>query len=380
MPEPTTPSRPQVLVVDSARTVRDEMAGHLADAGCGCIALDAAARCIEVAAEQQPLAIFLDYEIGSVRGDEVCRELKADARTAKLPVLMLTSATAAHEIMYSWRAGADDFLPKPIKPPQVSSKIRALVAGTQHVPSARQWAAIGRVMLVDDSRFYRNTLGDALEHSGLELIYAKNGQEALRALERASGPLDTIICDIAMPKMDGLTFLRELRSDPKRRGIKVLMCSGLNQTPQMRDDIAQLTAIPVLDKRQLTVEQLVAQVLEMVRPGADELRSNRRVPFFSIVEYCEADGDVWNSGFSYNISQGGIFVRTLTGLPQRAAVKLKFSLGPLVEVEGRGIVAWSNPFRPRTTFTCPVGMGVRFTELPRSVTDELARLVQMTAI
>src|SRR5581483_7503461 len=122
MAGPTTPSKPQVLVIDSAQTVRDEMTRYLAETGCECIALDSAARCVEAAAEHQPLAIFLDYELGAVRGDDLCRELKADPRTAKLPVLMLTGSTAAHEIMYSWRAGADDFIAKPIKPRQVASK------------------------------------------------------------------------------------------------------------------------------------------------------------------------------------------------------------------------------------------------------------------
>jgi two-component system, chemotaxis family, chemotaxis protein CheY len=66
-----------------------------------------------------------------------------------------------------------------------------------------------RLLIVDDAslvrRYYRNTLAPA----GFEIDEALNGLEALEKL--LLRPVDLLIVDINMPKMDGLTFLKTLR-------------------------------------------------------------------------------------------------------------------------------------------------------------------------
>jgi two-component system, chemotaxis family, chemotaxis protein CheY len=67
-----------------------------------------------------------------------------------------------------------------------------------------------RVLLVDDSAPFRRQVGGALEASGLSVVEATEGVEALwRA--RAEGVFDLVLLDIHMPSMDGLTFIREVR-------------------------------------------------------------------------------------------------------------------------------------------------------------------------
>jgi two-component system, chemotaxis family, chemotaxis protein CheY len=67
-----------------------------------------------------------------------------------------------------------------------------------------------RVLLVDDSAPFRRQVGGALEASGLSVVEATEGVEAMwRA--RSEGVFDLVLLDIHMPNMDGLTFIRELR-------------------------------------------------------------------------------------------------------------------------------------------------------------------------
>ncbi|HKO91233.1 MAG TPA: response regulator [Polyangiaceae bacterium] len=67
-----------------------------------------------------------------------------------------------------------------------------------------------RVLLIDDSPPLRRLVAGALEASGLAVVEASEGYEALWKV-RAEGVFDLIIADIHLPNVDGLTFIREVR-------------------------------------------------------------------------------------------------------------------------------------------------------------------------
>ena len=70
-------------------------------------------------------------------------------------------------------------------------------------------ASLPRVLVVDDSSLVRLYYRDVLEKSGFDVDQAMNG---LGAMERVlAQPFDLLIVDVNMPKMDGFSFLRELR-------------------------------------------------------------------------------------------------------------------------------------------------------------------------
>jgi len=82
------------------------------------------------------------------------------------------------------------------------------------------------ILIVDDSSSIRRLLKKVLELSGIELgevLEASNGLEALEVLKREW--VDFILCDIHMPKMDGIQFLRELKRDEVLSRIPVIMVS-----------------------------------------------------------------------------------------------------------------------------------------------------------
>jgi two-component system, chemotaxis family, chemotaxis protein CheY len=83
-----------------------------------------------------------------------------------------------------------------------------------------------RVLIVDDSSVMRKIVERALRSAGLELsevLEATNGAEGLIAAEK--GGLDLILSDINMPVMDGLEFLRNLRTIAVAKGVPVVMIS-----------------------------------------------------------------------------------------------------------------------------------------------------------
>ena len=67
-----------------------------------------------------------------------------------------------------------------------------------------------RVLVVDDEPQLRRALERALKLEGYEVELAADGEEALRSV--VAGPLDAVVLDVLMPKLDGLEVCRELRA------------------------------------------------------------------------------------------------------------------------------------------------------------------------
>ncbi|MFZ0807993.1 MAG: response regulator [Candidatus Sulfotelmatobacter sp.] len=81
-----------------------------------------------------------------------------------------------------------------------------------------------RVLIVDDSSVMRKILERSLRQAGVELssvLQAGNGAEALSVL--AENQVDLILCDINMPVMDGLEFVKQLPGVANAKGAPVIM-------------------------------------------------------------------------------------------------------------------------------------------------------------
>jgi two-component system response regulator AtoC len=66
-----------------------------------------------------------------------------------------------------------------------------------------------RVLIVDDEENFRHMLSVILKKEGYDVEAASNGEEALQKVTLS--PYDQVLCDIRMPKMDGLDFLNEAK-------------------------------------------------------------------------------------------------------------------------------------------------------------------------
>jgi two-component system chemotaxis response regulator CheY len=80
------------------------------------------------------------------------------------------------------------------------------------------------ILTVDDSRTMREMLKRALTEGGYNVVQAEDGVHGLEVLQGMELP-DVIITDVNMPRMDGLTFIEEVRSDGTFRAIPILVLS-----------------------------------------------------------------------------------------------------------------------------------------------------------
>jgi two-component system chemotaxis response regulator CheY len=89
-----------------------------------------------------------------------------------------------------------------------------------------------RALVIDDSKAVRGLLKRELSQLGFDVFEAGNGKEGLDRLEEL-GPVDVALVDWTMPVMDGLSFLKEVRSNPEYERVLVVMVTSESDPAQI---------------------------------------------------------------------------------------------------------------------------------------------------
>ena len=119
------------------------------------------------------------------------------------------------------------------------------------------------ILLVEDELDTRLALRDFLTDAGFVVYTARNGQHALRTLEKLDPP-DLILLDLLMPKMTGIEVLKTLRAEEATREIRVLILSNSSREQDV-EEIKTLGVSGYFVKADLSLQALgdmVARLLE----------------------------------------------------------------------------------------------------------------------
>jgi signal transduction histidine kinase/DNA-binding response OmpR family regulator len=245
-------NEPVVLVIDDDPTALDLLERTLEGAGVRVVKASDGREALNLARSLQPAAITLDVLMPGMDGWEVLNELKADAATADIPVIIVTMTTDRH---LGYALGATEFLTKPVRRDQLVTLLdrHATEGGRRHA------------LVVDDKTENRELLRRVLGNEGWRVSEAENGQAALEAV--AKDPPALILLDLMMPVMDGFEFVLEMRRRDPPSEIPIVVVTAKDITDE---DLRRLNGgvMGLIEREGLDQDALVEMLLEQVATAA----------------------------------------------------------------------------------------------------------------
>lgn len=128
-----------------------------------------------------------------------------------------------------------------------------------------------KILLVEDDSFLSSLLKNRLEKKGLEIVLAKDGEEALSLLKTIKPSL--ILLDIILPKKNGFEVMEEIRSNQQMELEKtpIIIISNLGQPEDIQKGRG-LGAIEYLIKAKISIDELADKVKDFVeqKPVVDK--------------------------------------------------------------------------------------------------------------
>lgn len=119
-----------------------------------------------------------------------------------------------------------------------------------------------RILTVDDSATVRRALGSTLRDAGYDVLEAENGEAALELI--GSQPIDMLVTDLNMPKLNGLDLIEKVRNLPGFRFLPIIMLTTESK-PSQNPDGKRIGASGWLTKP-FKPEQVLG-VIRLVMPG-----------------------------------------------------------------------------------------------------------------
>ncbi len=129
-------AKEHILVVEDEEDILELLRYNLAKEGFRVTGVVSGEEAVRAARSTPPDLIVLDLMLPGMDGLTVCRELKMDAKTREIPIIILTAKGEEADIVAGLELGADDYIIKPFSPRVVLARLRAVLRRGQSEPAA----------------------------------------------------------------------------------------------------------------------------------------------------------------------------------------------------------------------------------------------------
>lgn len=230
----------RVLIVEDDAVQRDAVGRLLASRDVQTVGVGTAAECLEELRRQTFDCMVLDLSLPDASGFSLLETL-SQGDHAYPPVIVYTGHDLSADDEQQLRRYSNSIIIKGAKSPErlldeVSLFLHQVVAELppeqqKMIQKARNRDAVlegRRILIVEDDIRNVYSLSSVLEPRGAIVQIARNGQEAIEALQAqdASGTIDLVLMDVMMPVMDGLTATRKIRSEREWAKLPIVMLTA----------------------------------------------------------------------------------------------------------------------------------------------------------
>ena len=126
-----------ILVIDDAETIRKTLQRMLMQEGFAVISAADGSTGLEIARQTRPDLVLCDADMPGLSGHALCRVLRADKKTASLPIVIMSgSMLEERDVVSGLEGGADDYLIKPFTQRVLSARLNAVMRRYHRAPAA----------------------------------------------------------------------------------------------------------------------------------------------------------------------------------------------------------------------------------------------------
>jgi DNA-binding response OmpR family regulator/anti-sigma regulatory factor (Ser/Thr protein kinase) len=255
-----SPEFVRILVIEDDRAAAQLIQSHLTSAGYEVVLCNQPDRALQMAVELQPSAVTMDVIMRPVNGWELLSAFKADPRTAKMPVVLVTiidqPATGAS-------LGADEYIVKPVQKATLLAAVGRCLSLRDRAGRSRQ------ILVVEDDGPTREFVAELLTKDGYDVVTAADGAEARTRV--ADSLPELVILDLILPEVSGFQLLAEWRTNSRTVDLPVFVLTSKDLTAAEQEYL-RTHAVLLLQKQQSWQNTLIAQ-LRRTLPGVLAVKS-----------------------------------------------------------------------------------------------------------
>ncbi|MCP4217800.1 MAG: response regulator transcription factor [bacterium] len=161
------------FVIEDEPDILELISIHLRKAGYEVEAFMEAAPMFAVLRKKIPDIFILDLMLPDTDGLDVCKTIKKNPLHSHIPVIMVTAKTDEFDVVLGLELGADDYIPKPFSPRELTARVKAVLRrGTPVVPAGPQRIEIGDIV-IDPERFEVSIRGRKIDLTTTEFSILK---------------------------------------------------------------------------------------------------------------------------------------------------------------------------------------------------------------
>jgi CheY-like chemotaxis protein len=211
-----------------------------------------------------------------------------------------------------------------------------------------------KVLVADDNKSFLMYMAILLRRMGFDVILAENGMEALKLIKQMRP--DLVLLDCLMPKLDGMSVLRYLRSDTEIAGVSIVMMSSNPKTLHASEKFESCGLLP----KPVQIEDLHENLQNCIFKPMGFVRKHLRIPFSEKVSV-RVDNTRYDL-FAEALSEGGIYIRKKEPFPVSTKLDISLSLRGEATLEFQGNVIYIKGLYA-DLFRVPPGMAIEFRDM-----------------
>ncbi len=153
----------RVLIVDDEEVVVQLVALHLRQGGYSVLSAPDCRAAEQEIRREPPDLVVLDLGLPDEPGTELCRRLRRDPRTARLPVIVLTARTEEIDRVVAFELGVDDYVTKPFSPRELVLRVAAVLRRNHDAPAPPADRVVVGDLVIDVPRHRASAEGQSVD-------------------------------------------------------------------------------------------------------------------------------------------------------------------------------------------------------------------------